>query len=114
MALPLGTTGSLCPTFVSARLVGLAVRQVYAIALNERFPTALNLPSNASVTLWGRPPQSNCPPCTVPDPDDGPRLDIHNHQGGISHCDSTRAGARASKSTTYSTQTVTNASAKLQ
>src|SRR3954464_3784009 len=61
-----------------------------------------------------RPPQSNCPPCTVPDPDNGPRLDIHNHQGGISHCDSTRAGARASKSTTYSTQTVTNASAKLQ
>src|ERR671928_183042 len=52
MALPLGTTGSLCPTFVSARLVGLAVRQVYAIALNERFPTALNLPSNASVTRW--------------------------------------------------------------
>src|SRR5437667_12797088 len=52
MALPLGTTGSLCPTFVSARLVGLAVRQVYAIALNERFTTAMNLPSNASVTLW--------------------------------------------------------------
>ena len=35
--------------------------------------------------LFGRrPPQSNCPPCTVPDPDDGPRLDIHNHKGGIS------------------------------
>src|SRR5262249_14004651 len=44
--------GSLCPTFVSARLVCLAVRQAYAIALNERFPTALSLPSNASVTLW--------------------------------------------------------------
>ena len=52
MALPRGTTGSLCPTFVSARLVCLAVRQAYAIALNERFPTALSLPSNASVTLW--------------------------------------------------------------
>src|SRR6202022_3875340 len=35
--------------------------------------------------LFGkRPPQSNCPPCTVPDPDDGPRLDIHDHKGGIS------------------------------
>src|SRR6266850_6307393 len=35
--------------------------------------------------LFGRrPPQSNCPPCTVPVPDDGTRLDIHNHQGGIS------------------------------
>src|SRR3982074_217864 len=52
MALPRGTTGSLCPTFVSARLVCLAVRQAYAIALNERFPTALSPPSRASVTLW--------------------------------------------------------------
>src|SRR5207344_765777 len=34
------------------RLVSLAVRQAYAIALNERFPTALSLPSHASVTLW--------------------------------------------------------------
>src|SRR5919201_509900 len=45
MAIPRGTTGSLCPTFVSARLVSLAVRQAYAIALNERFPTAQSLPS---------------------------------------------------------------------
>ena len=52
MALPLGTTGSLWPTFVSARLVSLAVRQAYAIALNDRFLTDLSLPSHASVTLW--------------------------------------------------------------
>ena len=52
MALPRGTTGSLWPTFVSARLVSLAVRQAYAIALEERFPTVLSLPSRASVTLW--------------------------------------------------------------
>src|ERR1044072_5056827 len=32
----------------------------------------------------GRPPQSNYPPYTVPDPDDGPRLDIHDDKGGIS------------------------------
>src|SRR6202012_1028562 len=31
-----------------------------------------------------RPPQSNCPPCTVPDPDYGPRLEPQTHQGGIS------------------------------
>src|SRR6516164_6174489 len=114
MALPRGTTGSLCPTFVSARLVCLAVRQAYAIALNERFPTALSLPSNASVTLWEATAPVNCPPCTVPAPDDGTRLDIHNYQGGISHCGSARAGARTSKPTTYSTQAVTNTSAKLQ
>src|ERR1700730_14984629 len=30
--------------------------------------------------LFGRrPPQSNCPPCAVPVPDKGTRLDIHNH-----------------------------------
>jgi hypothetical protein len=35
--------------------------------------------------LFGRrPPQSNCPPCTVPDPDYGPRLEPQQHQGGIS------------------------------
>src|SRR5271163_1890179 len=35
--------------------------------------------------LFGRrPPQSNCLPCTVPDPDDGPRLEPQTHQGGIS------------------------------
>jgi len=52
MALPLGTTGSLWPSFDSVRPVSLTVRQAYAIALNERFPTALSLPSRASVTLW--------------------------------------------------------------
>ena len=31
-----------------------------------------------------RPPQSNCPPCTVPDPDNGPRLEPQQHQAGIS------------------------------
>lgn len=31
-----------------------------------------------------RPPQSNCPPCTVPDPDYGPRLEPQTNQGGIS------------------------------
>src|SRR5690606_3589510 len=31
-----------------------------------------------------RPPQSNCLPCTVPDPDNGPRLESRTNQGGIS------------------------------
>ena len=52
MALPLGTTGSLWPSFDSARLVSLAVRLAYAIALDERFPTVLSQPSRASVTVW--------------------------------------------------------------
>ena len=39
-------------SFDSARLVSLAVRQAYAIALYERFLTVLSLPSHASVTFW--------------------------------------------------------------
>lgn len=31
-----------------------------------------------------RPPQSNCLPCTVPNPDNGPRLESQTNQGGIS------------------------------
>ena len=84
MALPYRTTGSLCPAFASARLVSLAVKHAYAIALSSRCPTVTSVPSNSSVTLWERPPQSNCLPCTVPDPDNGSRLEPQTHQGGIS------------------------------
>ena len=52
MALPRGTTGSLWPTFVPVRGVPLTVKQVYAITLNAWFPSTLNLPLRASVTLW--------------------------------------------------------------
>ena len=51
MALPYRTTGSLKPTFVSARLVGLAVNLVYAFALVGGFPNSLNQASRASVTI---------------------------------------------------------------
>ena len=51
MALPYGTTGSLSPTFVSARLVGLAVKLPYAFALDAGFPFLLREPLEASVTL---------------------------------------------------------------
>ena len=51
MALPLGTTGSLSPTFVPARLVGLAVKLPSAFTLFERFPSALREPLGASVTF---------------------------------------------------------------
>ncbi len=52
MALPRGTTGSLTPTFVSARLISLAVKPAYAFALNVRLPTVLSRPLRSSVTLW--------------------------------------------------------------
>ena len=44
MALPHRTTGSLRPTFVSARRVCLAVKLAFAFILCKRFPTALSQP----------------------------------------------------------------------
>ena len=66
MALPYGTTGSLSPTFVPARLVGLAVKLPYAIALYARLPSVLREPLEASVTLLEattpvKLPSTNCP-----------------------------------------------------
>ena len=51
MALPCRTTGSLCPSFDPDRLVGLTVKQAYAIALHVRLPSVLSLPLKASVTF---------------------------------------------------------------
>ena len=51
MALPYGTTGSLCSSFLPARLVGLPVKRPYAIALYGRLPNGLRAPLEASVTL---------------------------------------------------------------
>jgi len=73
MALPHRTSGSLKPTFVPARPVGLAVKLPYAFALYAWFPIRRRRPS-----------QSNYPPDSFPDPDNGPRLDTQTLQGGIS------------------------------
>ena len=51
MALPYGTTGSLYPSFLPVRLVGLTVKHPYAIALYVRLPTVLRVPLKASVTF---------------------------------------------------------------
>ena len=51
MALPCGTTGSLCSSFLPDRLVGLPVKRPYAITLSDRLPIGLRAPLEASVTL---------------------------------------------------------------
>ena len=51
MALPYGTTGSLCSTFVPDRPVCLSVKLPYAIALYALLPSVLREPLEASVTL---------------------------------------------------------------
>ena len=50
-ALPLRTVGSLKPTFVPVRLVGLTVKLPSAFALVSWFPTSLRKPLCASVTF---------------------------------------------------------------
>ena len=51
MALPYGTTGSLCSSFLPVRLVSLPVKHPYAITLYDRLPIGLRVPLEASVTL---------------------------------------------------------------
>ena len=51
MALPYGTTGSLCSGFPPDRLVGLPVKRPFAITLLGRLPIGLRAPLEASVTL---------------------------------------------------------------
>ena len=51
MALPYGTTGSLCSSFLPDRLVCLPVKRACAITLRGRLPIGLSAPLEASVTL---------------------------------------------------------------
>ena len=66
MALPCGTTGSLCSSFLPDRLVGLPVKHPYAITLYRRLPIGVRAPLEASVTLLeattpGNLPTKQCP-----------------------------------------------------
>ncbi len=45
------------------------------------FPISLREPSHASVTFWRRPPQSNCPPGSVPDPAHGSQVRLPDFSG---------------------------------
>jgi hypothetical protein len=110
MALPYGTTGSLCPTFVSGRLVGLTVKHPYAIALCARLPSVLRVPLKASVTLLEattpvKLPTKHCPPLC------GVRRQIN--KGWYFKVDSTTPGEAASKSPTYPTHCLSNVNVKL-
>ncbi len=68
MALPCGTTGSLCSSFLPDRLVGLPVKRACAITLCGRLPIGLSAPLEASVTLLEAttpvklPAKQQCPP----------------------------------------------------
>ena len=113
MALPFGTTGSLTPTFVSARNVSLAVKLPYAFALSGWFPISLREPLRASVTFWEatapvKLPTRHCPLA-------GSRSWVRDlkKQGWYFNVDSTHTGVQASQSPTYPTHAVPNPNVKL-
>ena len=82
MALPCGTTGSLCSSFLPVRLVGLSVKHPYAITLYDRLPIGLRVPLEASVTLLEattpvKLPTIQCPPIKQ-------ELEVKHQKGRIS------------------------------
>ena len=110
MALPCGTTGSLCSSFLPDRLVGLSVKHPYAITLYARLPSVLRVPLEASVTLLEattpvKLPTTQCPSYDV-------RLQIS--KGTYFKDDSTTTGVAASKSPTYPTHPISRFNVKLQ
>ena len=110
MALPFGTTGSLYPSFDSARLVSLTVKHPYAIALYVRLPSVLRVPLKASVTFWEattpvKLPTMHCFPIIV--------IRIQIIEGWYFKVDSMIASATTSKSPTYPTHQLPKLNAKL-
>ena len=110
MALPFRTTGSLYPSFDPARLVGLTVKHLYAIALYARLPTVLKIPLKASDTISEattpvKLPTMQCLPLS------GIRFQLN--EGWYFTSDSTTPSDAASKSPTYPTHHLTKTNAKL-
>ena len=85
MTIPHSITGSLEPTFVTARPVGLTVKHTSTLTLHARLPTVLSVPSRFSVTIWEKtaPVKLTLWQCPVPGYT-GSQLDIHLFKGSIS------------------------------
>ena len=109
MALPYGTTGSLCSSFLPDRLVGLTVKHAYTIILYRRLPIVLSAPLEASVTLLEattpvKLPTKHCLP-------QGIRFQIN--EGWYFKVDSTTPGEATSKSPSYPTHHLPKINVKL-
>src|SRR5688572_9868112 len=104
MALPHRSTGSLRPTFVPARPVGLAVKLPYAFALYAWFPIRLREPSRASVTLWEATAPVKLPTRHCPEPGSRVAVRTPDYPGWYFKVGSTQTGVHASKPPTYPTQ----------
>ena len=110
MALPYGTTGSLCSSFLPGRLVSLSVKRPYAIALYDRLPIGLRAPLEASVTLLEattpvKLPTKQCPRKM--------RVRIQTIKGSYFNNGSTSTGVPDSQPPTYPTHQVPKSNVKL-
>ena len=111
MALPCGTTGSLCSSFLPARPVGLPVKHPYAITLCGRLPIVLRVPLGASVTLLEattpvKLPAKRCPRNT--------RVSVQTAEGPYFNGGSTDTGVPDSQPPAYPTHPMPGRSTKLQ
>ena len=111
MALPCGTTGSLCSSFLPDRVVSLPVKRPYAITLYDRLPIGLRVPLEASVTLLEattpvKLPTKQCPRY--------PRVRNQMCEGQYFNVGSTATGVAASMPPDYPTHRTPGHSAKLQ
>ncbi len=114
MALPPGATGSLSPTFVPARPVGLAVKLPSAFALSVRFPSALREPLGASVTFWEATAPVKLPARHCPGAGSRRAVRAPTPRGWYPNGGSPKAGALGSSPPTYPVRAVPGPNAKLQ
>ena len=111
MALPYGTTGSLCPTFVPGRLVSLAVKHPYTITLYKRLPIVLRVPLEASVTLLEATTPVKLPTMQCPY---FKQVSNQISKGPYFNGGSMNTGVPTSKPPAYPTHYLPNCNAKLQ
>ena len=111
MAIPLYTTGSLSPSFLPDRLVGLPVKRACAITLSGRLPIGLSAPLEASVTLLEATTPVKLPAKHCPRPR---RVRNQMREGQYFNIGSATAGAAASQPPDYPTHPAPGHNAKLQ
>ena len=114
MAIPLSTTGSLSPTFVPARPVGLAVSPSSAFALFGWFPSILRGTLSASDTLSEATAPVKLPARHCPQP--GLRAQVRNlaSQGWYPNSGSAETEVPASMPPTYPVHMMPDPSIKLE
>ena len=110
MALPYGTTGSLCSSFLPDRLVGLPVKHPYAITLCDRLPIGLRVPLEASVTLLEATTPVKLPTIQCPRM---PRVRTQTIKGPYFNDGSTNTGVPPSKPPAYPTHRLPKFNVKL-